>query len=472
MKNLFSILLLAAAAVLAGCGGDSAEEMPQARITLSSDTVHVHKSRLVSVEVTIESAAMPGRLEILRKSMQEVSTPYKTVPAADFPDGKYRFEYAVTDTDDMNFYFVFVAYDSSGAILSSKSLYVEPRPMIYTSGLKMLSKLTGSLRTPDHRPGLTTPNNTLSVDVGGTDLGIMWKMGPGQIGLWFGDTVGSDWAPTPGGGPGKAGNWRSNVLAFSSDTNPDDGITFDGWITDTYGKAKQLIHSAHNTSGYGDFTSIPTAAIRIGSRDYVHYMNIRTWSSPKGWDTNYSSIYESEDNGLTWTKRDDKVLFTGDSHFAQVCYGENGDGYVYMIGTQSGRSDDAYLARFLEADILEQARYEYWCGDKGWQANREAEAVPIFERPVSEISLMYHRKYRRWLVTYLNEYNGIVLRHAETPAGPWSDDYNIVSGAEYGGMYSPYMHPLADNEDRLYFTMSMWGYYNVYLMRIEMKFCE
>lgn len=473
MKSILAFsVLVTTLTLLFGCSKNTEQEGPHASIRLSSDSVHVSKSRQVSVEVSVDPYEHLGRVEVLRKTAQEVSTPYETVPASAFSAGKYRFEYTLDPTDATRFYFVFIAYNRAGEIMTSKSLYVEPRPMIYTNGLKMLSKLTGKLLTPDHRPGMTTPNNTLTVDVGGTDLGIMWKLADGRIGYWFGDTVGSDWAVTQTGGPGVGSNWRSNVLCFSTDGNPDDGLTFSNWVTDNNGKAKELIYSAHNTSGYDDFTSIPTAAIHANGKDYVHYMNVRTWSSPKGWDTNYSSVYESADGGQTWTKQIDKIRFSGESHFAQVTYAKNGDGYIYMIGTQSGRYDAAYLARFAEADILEQAKYEYWGGPKGWLTARETEAVPIFESPVSEISLMYHRKYQRWLVTYLNVNNGIVLRHAETLSGPWSDDYNIVPGGDYGGMYSPYMYPLSDDSDTLYFTMSMWGTYNVYLMRIDMRFRE
>lgn len=474
MRRTLCILLTTFVMLVAiiSCTERSALDMKYVTLSLDKDTVHVYKSKHVSVSFTLSSVDDVENIEIRRRMKDGISLTFDVLAKDCFKDMTGKYEYDLLPEDTQPFYFEFIVRGSSGDILGSDNLFVEPRPMIYTSNLKMVAKLTGQLMTPDHKPGILSPNNTRNVDVGGTDLGIMWKMGDNRMGMWFGDTVGSDWTTTDGGGPGNGSNWRSNVLAFSSDMHPEDGITFDAWVTDAYGKARQIIYSAHNTSGTGDYTSIPTAAIRIGNKDYVHYMNVRTWSSPKGWDTNYSSLYVSSDDGQTWRNCHDKVMFSGDSHFAQVCYASNGDGYVYMIGTQSGRFDAAYLARFEESDILEQEKYEYWCREDGWLVNDELSAEPIFESTVSEISLMYHKKYNRWLVTYLKQDNGIVLRHAENIEGPWSDDQNIVSGYEYGGMYSPYMYPFADNGDTLYFTMSMWWYYNVYLMSLDMKYCE
>src|SRR5690606_4630213 len=49
-------------------------------------------------------------------------------------------------------------------------------------------------------PSDTIPNSNRTVerwDIGGTDLGIAWRMGNGHTGLWFGDTYGADWKVSP-----------------------------------------------------------------------------------------------------------------------------------------------------------------------------------------------------------------------------------------------------------------------------------
>ena len=83
-------------------------------------------------------------------------------------------------------------------------------------------------------------------------------------------------------------------------------------------------------------------------------MNIRDWGGPHGrWLTNFSSLYTSKDGGSTW-ERCHEVTFSPDSHFSQVAYAKR-NGWVYMIGTQSGRGDAAYLARFREKNILDMS---------------------------------------------------------------------------------------------------------------------
>src|ERR1700753_1810863 len=56
----------------------------------------------------------------------------------------------------------------------------------------------------------------------GTDLGILWDNGNGEILAAFGDTYGAGWVP-PGAGPDHA-DWRCNVLAGSTTTDLAGGL--------------------------------------------------------------------------------------------------------------------------------------------------------------------------------------------------------------------------------------------------------
>jgi len=197
-------------------------------------------------------------------------------------------------------------------------------------------------------------------------------------------------------------------------------------------------------------------------------MNVRTWSGPKGWETNFSSLYSSKDNGMTWN-RCSEVNFGSQSIFAQICYAK-ADGYVYMIGTQSGRQGNAYLARFLEKDILDMTQYEYWNSKDGWIKNKESVASAIFKATVGESSLMYQKKYKRWIATYFDaDKYALMYRDAPEINGPWSQEKLLASGYTYPQLYGSYMHPLFDDEDNLYFLMSEWQAYNVFLMRVSIK---
>ncbi len=339
------------------------------------------------------------------------------------------------------------------------------------SNLEMVARVTGAPMPGEDFPA---PNNTVQRDVCGTDLGIMWHLEGDRVGLFFGDTNGDGFIPRPDGG-GNGGNWRSNTLAFSEDTDLSDGLSISGWALDGEGKAREICAGAKTGDQEKYNTSIPTGAIRAAGADYVHYMNIYKWDVPGRWLTNFSSLYSSHDGGENW-RREECVTFHSDSHFSQVAYAKR-DGWVYMLGTRSGRSDDAYLARFREEDILDMSKYSY-CDGNGWVEGRENAAVPVFGKPVGETSLMYLEKQRRWIVTYLldhnfdpaNAYNGHSLVYRESAdLVNWSEPRVITDNKEYPGLYCAYMHPLKNDGDRLWFLMSLWKPYNVFLMSAKIS---
>jgi hypothetical protein len=67
-------------------------------------------------------------------------------------------------------------------------------------------------------------------------------------------------------------------------------------------------------------------------------------------------------------------------------------------------------------------------------------------------------------MSYLDESrSAVVLRHASAPTGPWSGERVLAHGSEFPGLYGAYIHPWSTETD-LYFTMSQWGPYNVFLM--------
>ncbi|RCH56112.1 DUF4185 domain-containing protein [Mucilaginibacter hurinus] len=335
---------------------------------------------------------------------------------------------------------------------------------LQTYNTRGIARVTGKTLPWDKYPN---PNQTdVNYNVGGTDLGIMWDLGGKQTGIIFGDTFGSDWVYTDAGGASGT-NWRSNVVAWSKDTNLDDGLSFEGMITDNSGSAIEVIPSPHNTSGNGSFTSIPTAAVRLGNVDYIHYMDIRQWGTAGNWTTNSSSLYMTADNGKTWSAAPG-VRFSSTSNFAQAAYAKK-DGYVYMIGTRSGRFGAAYLSRFLDANILQQSEYEYWNGTT-WVKNNEAAAVKIFDAPVGEISVVYNTHFNRWITTYLTDWPyGIVMRSAVNITGPWTKTRTVVSALTQPGLYGAYIHPQKNSGDELYFLMSVWQPYNVFLVKSKLR---
>ncbi len=323
-----------------------------------------------------------------------------------------------------------------------------------------IARVTGA--TPEGEI-LPNPNRTDELyQVNGTDLGILWDSGGGSVMAVFGDTFGSGWT-----GPGGNGNdWRSNVLAVSTDKNLSDGLAFSSMITGPDGYAKQIIESFHDTSGDGDFTSIPTAGISVGNRNFMHYMNVKAWGNPGYWTTNFSELVYSDDNGQSWIPSG--VKWGSSSNFAQAALTKE-NGYVYILGTTSGRQGNICIARVPNNCVLDKNKYEYWNG-QCWIAGKEEAAAAIVQGPVAELSVQYNSHFKRWIICYLNESIGqIVARYAKEIVGPWSDEKSIADSNDYPGMYGSFIHPWTNAGTDLYFTMSQWDPYNVYLMHSKIS---
>jgi hypothetical protein len=356
---------------------------------------------------------------------------------------------------------VLSAYYRDGNKSKDLLLSIDNRWGLFIRKVTRIARVTGASMAGETFPN---PNNTATKwNVGGTDLGIVWEMQSGRYGIFFGDTFGRDFVPNSTAPGPNGGSWRSNVLAFSDDSNLDDGLSFAGMAADERGNAREIVYGGKDSSGNGDWTSIPAAAIRVNSIDYVQYFNIKNWT---GWITNHSGMYKSVDNGQTWTQCEN-IVFSAYSKFGQGGYFKK-DGYVYMIGTPPGRDGSAHLARFREPDIENRDAYEYWNGTE-WIKGDETAASVIINDKVGELSFIYNEKHHKWIIAYFNSirYN-ITMRTASELTSVWSEPCELAAGSEYAQLYGSYFHPLSTVGDNLYFLMSMWMPYNVFLMKAEL----
>lgn len=340
--------------------------------------------------------------------------------------------------------------------------------------------------------------------ISGTDLGIAWDNGSGQTLMAFGDTFGNCTV---------AGQqWRHNVLLRTDDDDfSDDTITIpDGVAGDANSGtviapgepnyAQELIPSLG--LDFVEVTTIPTAAISLplpggGHRQYINYMSVRKWGSTGNWDTNFSAIAYSDNNGQTWVTDQSTILVNSplpvslalpfdlppaeynNGKFQQNAYarGKPGDDHIYQFGTPNGRFGAAFLARFKPEDILHLDRYEYWAGSsRGWVDNiseiPDDGSARVVTQPVTELSVSWS--------PYLNKYimldgdNGIRLRTADNPQGPWSNPRTIVPAGN-PVLYAPMMLPTSpalkatDTGKYLYFNASRWSDYNVMLIRSDLS---
>ncbi len=298
----------------------------------------------------------------------------------------------------------------------------------------------------------------------GTDLGIMWTDERGQILAAFGDTFGAGWAGTNSGfaNPDKI-DWRSNTLARSSDRNPADGMSFDNFVTDRPGHAKELLPSLKRDGV--EMTKIPTGGVNVGGRDFMAYMSVRKFTTPGKWITNHSGVAYSDNGGQTWkdvpsTYRPNTAAL--DERFQMIAYARR-DGFVYAFGTPNGRFGAAHVARVPEHRLLDNSAYEYWTG-KGWQRGAAVIAAPIVPGPVGELSVRYDETLRSWQMMTMDEpREAIVVRLAPHPTGPWGAPITVATSKEYPHLYGGFLNPDSKGRD-IYFTMTQYDRYNVSMM--------
>ncbi|MFM9034928.1 MAG: DUF4185 domain-containing protein [Mycobacterium sp.] len=380
--------------------------------------------------------------------------------------------------------------------------------------------VTGQRNTAFPGAGWTQTNNTRWANVYGTDLGIMWFNGDNDLTqLAFGDTF---------SGPNMSGDWRSNILLLSDDTDLSDGLALIN--TDT---AYQFIPAAKSQVFFigSEVTVIPTSAVYANSNNYVNYMSVKSWDTPGRWTTNYSAISQYDPATDRWVLqkqtvrpagyfRSSAMYKAGDQNFQQMAYVlqpeskvvPGGTRYVYAFGTPSGRAGSAFLSRVPEPSVTDLSRYEYWDGTN-WVRD-QAKAAPVIGDStkstgllgplldlandpkflggsmagftgaktggnVSEMSIQYNEYLDKYVVLYGNGANNVILRTADSPEGPWSAPVTLATSIQYPGLYAPMIHPLSgtgvltDGTEpdvaNLYWNMSIWSNYNVVLMKTDLS---
>lgn len=341
--------------------------------------------------------------------------------------------------------------------------------------------------------GPTSPAKTDSeYDIYGTDLGIMFEHGDETM-VMFGDTFG-DCTPT-----GNA--WRSNVMLTAESGTPTNGLKInDARPKAPNGYATALVQGAHQPNGAGEVTVIPTAAISLpdptnsgSSAMYMRVMSVRDWNAPGGWNTNYSALVKSEDNGNTWkiltdsmrrvtdfTNWDTTVQFEPSEdnlppvnangwYGMQMSAFVEANGYLYEYMTPSGRRGPATIARVKIDDVEKPDAYEWFAGGTNWAD--EPTDHEILPAPVEELSVAYNKHLNKF-VALTSMASGVVsMRVANAPEGPWSDPQTLVDRRMFPNAYAPMIHPDSITSDgaNLYYALSTWDAYNVFLLRTDLS---
>ncbi len=285
-------------------------------------------------------------------------------------------------------------------------------------------------------------------NVHGTDLGHLFEH-EGKLVMVFGDTFGPD-----------KRDWRSNVLARLSEATRE-GLRMASMVTDERGWAREIL-PARKVPGV-EHTVIPTNGVAVGRRMFLHAMSVRTWGPPGRWECNHALLAYSDDGGERWDTSGGP-RWAGDSNFVQVAFVRHDD-HVFAFGIPAGRFGGVQLARVSGRQLLDLDAYRYWDGSS-WQvdARRAETLVPA---PVGELSVRWNEALGAWLMAHLDEHrSAIVFRAAPTLTGPWGRAHVVAEAGDYPQLYAPYFVPGLSEGREVHFTMSLFGPYNVFLMRV------
>jgi hypothetical protein len=318
--------------------------------------------------------------------------------------------------------------------------------------------------------GPDSPGRTDQYAVDGADLGSMFEF-DGRTWFVFGDTFGEREGVVGGGGS----FWRSNTLGWTTDADPSDGITIDGMIVDELGLAKELLPSKKVDGD--EMTVIPTHGFAVGDTMYLHWMSVRHWGEPGEWEVNDAGLAKSTDHGQDWTVLD-SPRWGGESGFVQVAPAHVSDGgtdWIYFWGITHGRFSGVSLMKVEASEVESAGSYRYFTGTDAdgaptWGADPSAAAL-VVDDTVGELSVVWNDYLHRWIMTYLKEGSGAVIREGITPWGPWGDPLTLVSATDVAGLYAPFMDAryVADGGRTIYFGLSIWDPYNVFWYRAELS---
>ncbi|MBA8959096.1 hypothetical protein JOJ86_002387 [Rhodococcus percolatus] len=332
-------------------------------------------------------------------------------------------------------------------------------PIPGLNGTNGIPNLTGRTQAVAQQTGMLSPNRTQDANVLGTDLGIMWDNGQGQVLTAFGDSAGLG---LPNLLSGSLWAWRSSTLFRSSDGILADGMNFDSSPRDIFGQSKELVPSPKIP--FVEISRIPTAGVAVGNTQVLSMMSVKNWGPAGTWDTNYSGLVYSQDNGENWTVAPEtqRPNVGGNANFQMSAF-VKADGFVYQYGTPAGRGGLVHIARVPEPQIMDLGAYEYFDGAKWIKGNPDV-AKPIMPGGVGELSVAYNEYLGQYLMLTTDQYNSVVMRRSPSVTGPWGPPEVLVDTRELPTAYGAYIHPWSSGRD-LYFLTTVHNNYNVLLMR-------
>lgn len=330
-----------------------------------------------------------------------------------------------------------------------------------------------------------TPTQNLTntrFQIWGTDLGSSFQH-KGKTYFLFGDI------------PGDIGfGTDRDPIAFSEDTNPEDGIELE-FITKSPGLYQPITIPGIS---HGAF-EVPVAGVSIEDVMYVFFTTESRCVLAKSKDDGQSFQLVDNDRSSKYFLNLSVTKVSRSEYPDLPGSFEKG---IMVFGTGMYRQSNIYLYCQSEASIEDENSIYYFAGFNGLQpkwSDQETDAQPIINISCGgEISATYQSDLKKWMVLYnCDNPRGVNFRMANYPWGPfssaavlfdpWQDngychfihtDWNFSNcdsvqdtqrDYEWGGEYGPYliseMSTHIDSLVTIYYTMSTWNPYTVVLMK-------
>jgi uncharacterized protein (TIGR03437 family) len=359
----------------------------------------------------------------------------------------------------MNTFLVFAV-----ALLGMKAMAQSTDPVWVPGSSQKVCQLIGEA---DHETKKPTASQTeTNYGLSGNDLGSSFEHN-GKLWFLFGDTH-----------PTATFNGKPNLnseaprmaqdndsVGFTSGTNIDQCLKLD-FVRDSIGAYQNPV--VLNAQGKPAITlgvdEVPIAGIDVGGRMFVVFGTDNNVAMPMVGNLGFSTrsvLAVSDDDGNTYHYLYDlsapSCSRCEGAKFINVAIGSGTDGYLYFWGSQGGmgyRHSAVFLARKLATAMSQPGGMQYFTGlgtsgTPNFSAS-ETGAVPLFQdytgasstpaNCTGELGVEYNRFVDRWVMLYncldntATNPNGIYMRFAQQPWGPWGAPQTIFNGIRDGGV--------------------------------------
>lgn len=309
-----------------------------------------------------------------------------------------------------------------------------------------------------------------------TDLGIVVAT-PHKYLYLYGDTF--------SGFDVNDGYWNSNFIAYSNKhINFDEGIKFDGVITDEFGNASPIKQGLHHRNEIKNLdinlgrevTKIPTGGIYLNGYVYIFLMHVRYWGKPGEWFVTSSCLYKAKEDDLSHFQKVDSVQFkqSFSDRFGQI-YPFLKDGYVYLLSIPGGRFGHISLLRVKCDDFENLDKYELLVDkDKFVNLKDGIAMAPYYlvqENGCGEPSIMFNKYLKKWIISTLTN-EGIKFYLNDNLNEQFHQSMLILTHEQVKSCYGGFIHDdfVKYSGQKMYFQVSQWSpIYNTSLFEVVFK---